>query len=171
MYIVFIFVFVILFYVRSNYLEGFDSSISNLKYTEPFKLIYKPDLYMNFLEDLNYSFKKNNKETKICDYKINREMQKKSLNETFEKVSSNTDIFNSPVFSKDDKSIMFVKNKKDECVYKAQHISEYTNPMFYLSESKNFPPKWIGPYKDVPLPKYIDLKQWSNMYNCCKNNF
>jgi hypothetical protein len=25
--------------------------------------------------------------------------------------------------------------------------------------------------KDTPLPKHTNVKQWTNMYNCCKNNF
>ncbi len=61
----------------------------------------------------------------------------------------------------------------DQCIYKANGLSEYTNPRLYLSSDKTrFPPRWIfPPYKDTPLPKTTNLKLWTDMYNCCQNNF
>lgn len=57
----------------------------------------------------------------------------------------------------------------DVCVYKANQLSEYTNPKLYLSSSNvYFPPRWlIKTYKNTPLPKSTNLKLWTDMYNCC----
>ena len=59
----------------------------------------------------------------------------------------------------------------DACVYKANQLSEYTNPKLYLSSSNvYFPPRWlIKTYKNTPLPKSTNLKLWTDMYNCCLN--
>lgn len=64
-------------------------------------------------------------------------------------------------------------NDLDPCVYKANSLSEYTNPRLYLSSDKTrFPPRWIfPPYKNISLPKTTNLKLWTDMYNCCQNNF
>ena len=61
----------------------------------------------------------------------------------------------------------------DSCVYKANQLSQYTNPNLYLSSDNiRFPPRWIfSPYKNIPLPKTTNLKLWTDMYNCCSNNF
>jgi len=61
----------------------------------------------------------------------------------------------------------------DPCIYKSNQLSEYTNPRLYLSSDKTrFPPRWIfPPYKKTPLPKTTNLKLWTDMYNCCQNNF
>jgi hypothetical protein len=148
--------------------------------TEPLK----QDLYMNFLGDLNNSFKKNlNDESNgknlaikqqiMCDDKVKIKVQTKALNEAFEKISiDKSKIFKSPVFDNSPSQLDFIDNSKNNCLYKANHISEFTNPMFYLSETITFPPRWLmKTYKDVPLPKHTSLKQWNNMYNCCKGNF
>jgi hypothetical protein len=61
----------------------------------------------------------------------------------------------------------------DPCLYKSYKLSEYTNPRLYLSsDNTRFPPRWIfQPYKNTPLPKTTNLKLWTDMYNCCQNNF
>jgi len=183
MYIVIVFVIVVLFYLYLyKNIEGFES-IQSIKYKN--KLIEYPikqDVYMNFLGDLNNSFKKNLdnvtinknlpiKQVALCDNKVKIKVERKALNDAFEKIPSDSkEIFNSPIFGKLPSELEFTDNSKNKCLYKANHISEYTNPMFYLSENIYFPPKWIGPYKNTPLPKHTNLKQWSNMYNCCKGN-
>lgn len=61
----------------------------------------------------------------------------------------------------------------DHCLYKANFLSEYTNPKLYLSsDNTRFPPRWlVKTYKNTPLPKTTNLKLWTDMYNCCQNNF
>jgi hypothetical protein len=168
---------------KSNTREDF--TLNDIKYKEQkIKYPIKEDLYMNFLEDLNDSFKKNidkintNKKSPIkqislCDNKVKIEIQRKALNQAFSKIPSDSkEIFNSPVFDKSPSELDFIDNSKNKCLYKANHISEYTNPMFYLSQNIYFPPRWIfKPYKNIPLPKHTNLKQWTSMYNCCKGNF
>lgn len=62
--------------------------------------------------------------------------------------------------------------KGDNCLYKSIELSDVTNPMLYLSDSKNYPPRFlVKTLKNMPLPKNTDLKRFSNMFNCCKNNF
>lgn len=61
----------------------------------------------------------------------------------------------------------------EKCVYKANFLSEFTNPQLYLTSNNiYFPPRWLekSPYKNVPLPKTTNLKLWNDMYNCCRNN-
>jgi hypothetical protein len=180
-------VIVITFFITQfNTYEHFTNTIV-VKYRDTHKnkrvKNLKKDIYMDFLGDLNDSFKKhldkhtdaNNigpiKQKTLCDDKVKIEIQSAAVNDAFNKIPSDIDIFKSPVFDKKPSDLDFIDSSKNECLYKAQHISEYTNPMFYLSESIYFPPLWIGPYKDTPLPKHTNLKQWSNMHNCCKNNF
>lgn len=160
-------------------------SLNEIKYKEKkIKGPLKQDLYMNFLGDLNNSFKTHIDKASInqnlpikqkimCDDNIKKELQTKALNDAFHKIPNDSkEVFDSPVFDNKHNELDFVDSSKNKCLYKAHHISEYTDPMFYLSETKNFPPRWIfKPYKDIPLPKHTNLKQWSNMYNCCKNNF
>lgn len=61
----------------------------------------------------------------------------------------------------------------DPCVYKANLLSEYTNPKLYCSDNTRFPPRFMknSPYKNIPLPKTINLKLFNDMLNCCQNNF
>lgn len=62
----------------------------------------------------------------------------------------------------------------DPCTYKAHKLSEYTNPRHYLTSGTiYFPPRFMkgSPYKNTPLPKTTNLKLWTDMYNCCQNNF
>lgn len=61
----------------------------------------------------------------------------------------------------------------DPCVYKSNQLSQYTNPRLYLSsDNTRFPPRWlVKTYKNTPLPKTTNLKLWTDMYNCCQNNF
>lgn len=61
----------------------------------------------------------------------------------------------------------------DPCLYKSYQLSQYTNPRLFLSsDNTRFPPRWIfPPYKNTPLPKTTNLKLWTDMYNCCQNNF
>jgi len=62
----------------------------------------------------------------------------------------------------------------DPCLYKAHQLSQYTNPKMYLTQGTiYFPPRFMknSPYKNTPLPKTTNLKLWTDMYNCCQNNF
>lgn len=177
-------IIVIIIFIKPNINEDF-TDINTIKYKDTYKnksvKNLKKDIYMDFLGDLNNSFKvhldnhndSNSpiKQKVMCNDKIKIDIQSSALKDAFNKVPSDIDIFNSPVFDKSESKLDFKDNSKNQCLYKAQHISEYTNPMFYLSESIYFPPKWLGPYKDIPLPKHTNLKQWSNMHNCCKLNF
>jgi hypothetical protein len=137
------------------------------------KLSYKvkEDVYMNFLGDLNDSTLLIGQKA-LCDYHIRKEIQSKSLIDAFKKVQEKKDkdskLFdiNIPEISK----IKFTLDYNRTCANKASQLCDLTDPMLYISQTTLFPPKWIGPYKNVPLPKHIDLKCWSNMNNCCKTN-
>lgn len=140
----------------------------------------KPDIHMNFLGDLNDSFKhhlddaakgKNYaiKQKVLCDDHVKMDVQNKALDDAFSKVQSDgKQVFDSSIFY-DSGSIDFTDNSKSKCLYQAYSLSQFTNPLLYLSETK-FPARWIGPYKNIPFPKHTNLKQWSDMYNCCKKN-
>lgn len=88
------------------------------------------------------------------------------------KIQNKTKIIQDIKFQ-DDPQRRDLKDDLDPCVYKANSLSEYTNPRLYLSSDKTrFPPRWIfSPYKNIPLPKTTNLKLWTDMYNCCQNNF
>jgi hypothetical protein len=88
------------------------------------------------------------------------------------KIQNKTKIIQDIKFQ-DDTQLRDLKDDLDPCVYKANSLSEYTNPRLYLSSDKTrFPPRWIfPPYKNIPLPKTTNLKLWTDMYNCCENNF
>lgn len=129
-------------------------SVNSIENFELNKLVKKEgiknDVYMDFLSDLNEKLIKESK-GKMCDDKTMKKVQKKALNEEFEKI---------PPLKFD---------SKWSCVHKAIHLSEFTNPMFYLSDRVTFPPRWlVKTYKDIPLAKITDIKQWNSMYNCCK---
>lgn len=91
------------------------------------------------------------------------------------KIQNKTKIIQDTHFQ-NDPDVGFERDLKDDldpCVYQANSLSEYTNPRLYLSSDKTrFPPRWIfPPYKNIPLPKTTNLKLWTDMYNCCQNNF
>ena len=62
-----------------------------------------------------------------------------------------------------------IKESKDKiCTSKAADLAEFTNPMFYITESINFPARWqFSPYKKVSLPKNVNGRIWQNMHDCC----
>lgn len=50
-------------------------------------------------------------------------------------------------------------------------LSSQINPMFYLSDNIYFPPRFLfKPYKNVDLPKNVNLKLYNDLNNCSKNN-
>lgn len=146
----------------------------------------KQDPYMNFLGDLNDSFGKHLKEVSkdsnspirqkaLCDDRVRKEVQSKALIDAFKKVqekdiSKDSKLFdnNIPEISK----ITFKVVNDRTCANKASQLCDLTDPMLYMSQNLNFPPRWIfKPYRDTSLPKHTNLKCWSNMLNCCKTNF
>lgn len=161
MFVILIFLILLsyLLYSQRQVKEHFQT-IPNTYDTQSVDVPLKQDVYMNFLDTLN------------TNYKHMDTLENKSLDEAFATVPGDgKEIFASSLFVKEEPSIDFVDKSKNDCLYKANHISEYTNPMFYLSETKYFPPRWIvKTYKDIPLPKHTNLKQWQNMFNCCKLN-
>jgi hypothetical protein len=145
----------------------------------------KQDPYMNFLGDLNDSYRKHledvNKDSNspirqkaLCDDRIRKDVQSKALIEAFEKVKEK-DIKDSNLFDTNipsDSRITYSTNNYRSCGNKASQLCDLTDPMLYMSQNTRFPPRWIfKPYRDVSLPKHTDLKCWSNMVNCCKKNF
>lgn len=168
MYIWILVIIILIIQIKFLKYEMFTQNQDKYKYQKVDNL--KSDLYMNFLGDLKISLKKNmtNKKQKmLCNDKVRIKVQTNALNEAFKKIPLNT--FKSPVFDKTLNKLNFIDNSINDCVYKANHISEFTNPMFYLSDTITFPPRWlIKTYDNIPLPKHTNLKQWSNMYNCCK---
>jgi hypothetical protein len=150
----------------------------------PYKV--KEDIYMNFLGDLNDSFGKHLKEVSkdstspirqkaLCDDRVRKEVQSKALNEAFDKVIPKN-IDDSVLFDKHIPKISQIpftlsKHTDRQCPDRASALCDLTDPMLYISQNTRFPPRWIfKPYRDTPLPKHTDLKCWSNMNNCCKNN-
>ena len=161
-----------------------NETYTNINY-ETQKLPYKvkDDVYMSFLDELNNSFKKhledfnkNNispiRQKVLCDDHIRKEVESKALIDAFKKVPEKNIQKDSVLFNINIPSnIDFTINDKRECANKASYLCDITEPMLYISQNTNFPPRWIfKPYSDVDLPKHMDLKCWSNMLNCCKNN-
>lgn len=141
----------------------------------------KQDTYMNFLGDLNDSFKKHLKEASkdsdspirqkaLCDDRVRKEVQSKALIDSFKKVQEKYIDKDSQLFD-NTPQLPFNTSSTRTCASKASQLCELTDPMLYMSQSKYFPPRWIfKPYRDTPLPKHTDLKCWANMNNCCKTN-
>jgi hypothetical protein len=175
-------VFILFYFFNLNSKETFvNSNYKNQRL--PYKV--KEDVYMKFLGDLNDAFniyvKEANKDSKspipqrvLCNDIIRKQVQTKALINAFKKVPEKDINKDSQLFDNSipkDSKIRFIVNDNRTCGNKASHLCELTNPMLYLSQNTYFPPRWIGPYKDTPLPKHTDLKCWNNMLNCCKNNF
>lgn len=158
----------------------------NSNYTRqklPYKV--KEDVYMHFLGDINNSFRKHLTEVSkdstspirqkaLCDDRVRKEVQSKALNEAFDKVIPKN-IDDSVLFDKHIPKISQIpftlsKHTDRQCPDRASALCDLTDPMLYISQNTRFPPKWIGPYKNVLLPKHTNLKCWSNMVNCCKTN-
>ena len=130
----------------------------------------KNGLLRDFLGDLNNELLKyyeSNASNGICDNNV----ENISLHNAFNKIShqSDTEINTKNILNTKDPQIMFESNTNDYCINKASNLCETANPYFYLSESQNFPAKWIGPYKDTPLPKSTNLTCFNKMYDCCKS--
>jgi len=131
--------------------------VYNIHFKEHFELIdnktLKEDNYMIFLSNIKEKLNVN---------KINKDTQSKAIDYAFslQTVSNDVGILNSgdPVI---------YNTKKDECINKANKLCERTDPKFYLQDAKYFPPRWIGPYKNVDLPKHTDLNCFNKIYDCC----
>lgn len=148
------------------------------------KLPYKTkdDVYMNFLGNVNDSFREYLKEISkdsnspirqkaLCDDRIRKEIQSKALIDAFKQIQEKDIDKDSTLFDTNVPK-MFNLSSDRSCGNKASQLCEKTEPMLYMSQNTSFPPRWIfKPYKDISLPKHTDLKCWSNMLNCCKTNF
>ncbi len=184
MYLLFVILCIYLLYTFSQSSQSKEKFI-NSDYKRQ-KLLYKvkEDVYMNFLGDLNDSFGKYLKEVSkdstspirqkaLCDDRVRKEVQSKALIDAFKKVQEKNIDKDSKLFDINIPEISKIKFKVDNdrtCGNKASQLCDLTDPMLYISQNTRFPPRWIGPYKNVPLPKRTDLKCWSNMNNCCKTN-
>lgn len=163
------------------------SKIGHLKILLENKIL-KEDHYMDFLQNLNDSF--NNELTKLngnntsqspfkqkalCNPNTNKKVLSKALTDAFNKESND---FNkvqlatiNQLISKDP-AIFKSQIDNDVCVRKADTLCQRTNPFNYINNAKNtFPPRWLGPYKNVELPKETDPNCWNQMYSCCIKKF
>jgi len=168
-----IIIFVLVYILSSQYIESFANYESKrLPYST------KEDVYMNFLDNLKDSFKnyitEENYRTNfsipqrvLCDDDLRKKIQKNALLDAFKTVPQKEIDKDSSLFDKN-KGLLYATS--DNCGDKATYLCELTNPMLYMSQNPYFPPRWIGPYKKVQLPKHTDLKCWNNMRNCCKTN-
>lgn len=178
-YVIFLILLFILFYV-SNFISNTKETFINSKYQNqrlPYKdkVKLKEDVYMNFLGKLNDSFNIYLKEintnstipqTVLCNDVIRKKVQTKALTDAFKTLNEK----DTPELSKDSQ-ITFVVNDNRTCANKSSYLCEFTNPILYLNDNVNFPPRWIGPYKNTPLPKHTNLNCWNDIFNCCKTNF
>lgn len=123
-----------------------------------------------FLGELNSALISKTSNLKSDQCIENNKIQTDSLSYAFYKIplQSDTELKTKSILNSKDAQLIFETNSKDDCVNKANNLCEVTNPYFYLSESTTFPAKWIGPYKDIPLPKSTHLKCFKKMYDCCK---
>ena len=126
------------------------------------------DNYDNFINPNTLSQKK---QLVFLD-KINNIM-KKSRENTDTKgtlpVRQGIDLTNS--YNELKNNIVDDKFKKDSCISISSELCEYTNPYFYLPETINTPPAYLlKSFKDITLPKDIDLNCFNTVFNCCKNS-
>jgi hypothetical protein len=180
MYIVIIGILFIIYLLNTSK-ETYINSQYNVQ-----KLQYKPkeDVYMTFLGNLNDSYNKYLKEVNkdsdspilqkaLCDDRIRKQVQSKALDDAFDKVPdmniNESVLFDKSIPSESKIPFELVKKTARQCANKASTLCELTEPMLYMSQNTNFPPRWIfKPYKNVNLPKHTNLKCWDNMLNCCK---
>ena len=74
-------------------------------------------------------------------------------------------------FNELEKNIVNDKFKKDSCISISSELCEYTNPYLYLPETINTPPAYLlKSFKDITLPKNVDLNCFNTFFNCCKNS-
>ena len=123
---------------------------------------YNYDNYHKYL--INTSKLSQKKQLLFLD-KINN-LMKKSRNEDLDKMQT-FDLENSYNELKNSND----KFKKDSCVSISSELCEFTNPYFYLPETTNVPPPYLlKTFKDLTLPKDVDLNCFNTMFNCCKNS-
>lgn len=181
-----IYILIILFVLYISYTTY--ESYENITDYDIYKLKYKvkDDEYMNFLGNLNDSFKNYLQEaTKgssipirqkiLCDDHIRQQVHSKALLDTFKTVKEKNIDDDSNLFDKNipnySKLQFNIEDENQICRNKASQLCERTDPLLYINQNTNFPPRWLlKTYKDVSLPKHTDLKCWSNMLNCCKTN-
>lgn len=109
-------------------------------------------------------------ENKYSNDRYNAKIDPSLKNQNNKKIIQNMHFQNDPDFNLD----ITPTSIENKCVYQANLLSEYTNPRLYLSsDNTRFPPRFMknSPYKNIPLPKTTNLKLWTDMYNCCQNNF
>lgn len=120
----------------------------------------KPQIYLDFLSDLNQNMKSKAPITGAfrgsCDDKVNQQFQNQALYESYSKLN------------KDNLSEKF---KRDPCIAYANYLCEFTDPALYLSENQYFPPRWLTKtYKDQRMPYYTNISCFNSNYNCCKQS-
>jgi hypothetical protein len=165
----------------------------NLQVIIPKNMKLKDDRYMDFLQDLDFKFKEKLDELNVkqhttnlpfkqkvlCDDRLNKQTQSEALDYAFSKQPnySKSELTDKKILNTNDPQITFDFQKKylkgeDLCVHKASSLCERSNPMYYLSETRTFPPRWIfKPYENMELPQHVDLNCFNRMYNCCKKKF
>lgn len=126
--------------------------------------------YLQFLGNINDKFKEYMPKTGTfrgsCDDKVNEAIQKRVLDEVFEKQDADK---NKGLYKRE-------KSKTDpsksyDCVGISTNLCEAPNPYSYLSESSHFPPPWtIATYKNIDYPKVTNLKCFNKNLDCCRSS-
>jgi hypothetical protein len=100
-----------------------------------------------------------------CDDNLNQKIQKQVLGDIFDTMDKTTkDI---PHYKKEHSRTD--PKRSYDCVGMASHVCETTNPYFYLSESKHFPPPWtVATYKSLDYPTNTNLNCFNKNFDCCK---
>lgn len=149
MIIYIILLFIIFFLFFTSYIETYQNNQS-----------YKPltnlsnNHYLDFLSTIHLNFKSLLPQSSsplpqqiLCNDTTRKEILSSTLSQSFDSLP------------------------EQDCAHKALKLCEFTNPLSYIPQNTQFPPKWtFKPYKDIPPPKHINLKCWNNMLNCCKKN-
>ena len=130
------------------------------------KLDLKKQRFLMYLDKINNEYKKNIKmESDVrgtFDNKVAEKIQKRSLKSVYELKQQDEEYKKYNKYKE-------ASNGGVDCVGISSYLCEYTNPYLYLSESKYFPPQWVvKQYKDIDLPKTIDLNCYNKTNDCCR---
>lgn len=176
-YLIWVIIIIIIILLRNKYNEGFNNDIELLKYDKYKidKLDLKKQRFLMYLDNINNEYKERMPKTDsvfqgTCDDKLNEKIQKETLKSVYSKMKPEEDYkkYKLESSSKDVNGGVTQGNSLD-CVGISSYLCEYTNPYLYLSESKYFPPQWlVKTYKDIPLPKNVDLNCYNKTNDCCK---
>lgn len=158
-----------------------NTQIENFRDTSKYnKFILKKQLidsnYLNFLERLNNNYQSKIKTNVkgpfkvICDDNKNKSITKEALTEAFNKEPSTNLVTQETIRQLVSKDPVLFKSQidQDTCVHKADNLCQHTNPGNYINtNTKTFPSRHLGPYKNSNLSKMTDLNCWNKMYSCC----